>query len=310
MEEINNDIKRNNKISDREMRERIYQLFGQELPENVKGKVEVTEKEREQYEKLKKCKILFWELTPKAQEMYDKLEAKIRMADGEIAENDAENDREWDAENDGEFEVGEIPQELADFREKRKEDIDLDEDKKKAIIEAVDKIPHKATIELDSSRLLEFELWWKKYKCLDVNLKAHSDSEYLTSNEYNRQKNDEVKLWWMMWDDTSERKNRELAEYVEEQRNNRDMDIPRIEFQRDLINKLWETAGLTGESDKIAMWMYLTWNYWDYRLSMWDNKKSGSQGSRSNLVCSGCNRYFSYDVNDGNDASLCLIACQ
>ena len=202
----------------------------------------------------------------------------------------------------------EIPQELADFREKRKEDIDLDEDKKKAIIEAVDKIPHKATRELDWSRLLEFELWWKKYKCLDVNLKAHSDSEYLKSYEYNRQKNDEVKLWWMMWDDTSERENRELAEYVEEQRNNRDMDIPRIEFQRDLINKLWETAGLTGESDKIAMWMYLTWNYWYYRLSMWDNKKSVSQGSRSILECNAHYRDFSYG-DDYYYASMCLIAC-
>ena len=301
MEKINNDIKRNNKFSDREIRKRICQLFGQELPENGKVKIEVTEKERKQYEKLKKMKILFWELIPEAQKMYDKLEAKIRMADGGMAENDAEND--------GEFEAGEIPQELKDFREKWEEKIDLDEDKKKAIIEAVDKIPHKATIESDWSRLLEFELWWKKYKCLDVNLKAHSDSKYLTSKEYNRQKNDEVTLWWMMWDDTSERENRELAAYVEEQRNNRDMDIPRIEFQRDLINKLWETAGLTEESDKIAMWMNFTWNYWYYRLSMWDNKKSGSQDSRSILECYDNYRNFYYLSNDRSHASLCLIAC-
>ena len=80
-------------------------------------------------------------MIPEAQKMYDKLEAKIRMADGGMAENDAEND--------GEFEAGEIPQELKDFREKWEEKIDLDEDKKKAIIEAVDKIPHKATIESD-----------------------------------------------------------------------------------------------------------------------------------------------------------------
>ena len=43
----------------------------------------------------------------------------------------------------------EIPQQLADFRKMWEKKINLDDDKKKVIIDAVDKIPHKATIESD-----------------------------------------------------------------------------------------------------------------------------------------------------------------
>ena len=223
---------------------------------------------------------------------------------------DAENSREWDAEDGREFEAGEIPQELKDFREKWEQEIDLDNDTKNAIINAVNKIPHRAKIEKDGSRLVEFELWWKNYKCLDVNLIEHSDKEYLQSYEYNWQTNDGVELWWMRWDDTKGRENKKLADYVDEQRNMRWMEIPKIEFQRDLINKLWETAGLTGERDKIAMWMYLTWNYGYYWLSMWDNEHSDSQASsRSSLICRDDYRRFYYFRFDPSSASLCLIAC-
>ena len=315
-------------LSQKEIQQGIVQLFGQELPENGKGTVEVTEKERELYKKLKDLKTLFGDLGPEYEKLYAELKAKIRMAENSRewdAENgrewDAENSREWDAENgrewnaeDGrEFEAGEIPQELKDFREKWKEEINLDENKKKAIIDAVNKIPHRATIEIDGSRLVEFELWWKNYKCLDVNLIEHSDKEYLRSdrynwhpNKYNWQTNNEVTLWWMWWNDTKRRKNRALANYVDEQRNSRWMEIKTVEFQRDLINELWETAGLTEESDKIAMWMYLTWNYGCYWLSMWDSEKSGSQYSRSRLECNADGRnlgfYATYE-----SASLCLI---
>ena len=208
----------------------------------------------------------------------------------------------------------EIPQKLKDFRKKWEEEIQyLDNDKKNAIIDAVNKIPHRAEIEKDGSRLVEFELWWKNYKCLDVNLIEHSDKEYLRSdrynwhpNKYNWQTNNEVTLWWMWWNDTKRRKNRALANYVDEQRNSRWMEIKTVEFQRDLINELWETAGLTEESDKIAMWMYLTWNYGCYWLSMWDSEKSGSQYSRSRLECNADGRnlgfYATYE-----SASLCLI---
>ena len=219
---------------------------------------------------------------------------------------DAEDGREWDAENGREFEAGEIPQELKDFREKWKQEIDLDENKKKAIIDAVNKIPHRAKIEKDGSRLVEFELWWKNYKCLDVNLREHSDEEYLESYKYNWQTNNGVKLWWMRWDDTKGRENRKLADYVDKQRATRKMEIRTLEFQRDLIYELWETAGLTEESDNIAMWMYLTWNCGFYWLSMWHSKSQAN--SRFRLACEAY-RNFLWSYNDDRRASLCLIAC-
>ena len=202
-----------------------------------------------------------------------------------------------------------IPQELKDFRERWK-NINISDDKKKAIIEAVDKIPHRATIESDWSRFVEFKLWWKTYQCLDINLAVHSDSYYLSSYEYNRQTNNEVELSWMWWDDTAERENKKLAEYIEKQKNNRGMKIPTIELQRNLINKLWKEARLTKESDKIAMWIYLTWNYGCYWLSMWNGKKSNSQADSRSILCSvdDLRRHFNFIDDNRDDASLCLIA--
>ena len=297
-------------LSQKEIQQRITQLFGQELPENGKGTVEVTEKERELYKKLKDLKTLFGDLGPEYEKLYAELEAKIRMAENSREWN-AENSREWDAEDGREFEAGEIPQELKDFREEWEEKIDLDNDKKKAIIDAVNKIPYRAEIEKDGSVLVEFELWWKNYKCLDVNVAKHSDKEYLIShNDHNRHIKNEVKLRWMRWDDTKIRENRALANYVDEQRNSRWMEIPKVEFQIDLINKLWDKAGLTEESDKIGMWIYLTWNCGYYWLSMWDDEDSDSQANtRSVLECyvaSGC---FDYSRTNDDSASLCLIAC-
>ena len=158
---------------------------------------------------------------------------------------------------------------------------------------------------------MKFELWWKAYKTLDVNVAKHSDIEYLTSYEYNWQKKNEVKLWWMMWDDTRQRENRTLADYVDSEKNNRGMEIRTVEFQKDLISKLWDEAGLTDMGDKIAMWMYLTWNYWYYWWTMWDHEKSDPEGvSRSTLRCRTDSRYFGCFDSDDIDASLCMIACE
>lgn len=214
----------------------------------------------------------------------------------------------------------EIPQKLKDFREKWEKEMILDDDpeknaeKKKKIIDAVNKIQKGIPCEEpDWSILVEFELWWKTYQTLDVNLEKHSDSEYLTSCEYNRQTNNEVKLWWMRWDDPLNRDNKPLADYVIEEKSNRGMEIRTVEFQRDLIDKLWDSAELTGMRDKIAMWMYLTWNNGCYRLSMWDFEKSDPQAiSRSKLRCSDNDRsFFCIRIRSANiSASLCLIVCE
>lgn len=205
----------------------------------------------------------------------------------------------------------EIPKKLADFRKKWEKNIDLDEDIKEKIIGAVNKIQKWAKEESDWSMLVEFDLWWKTYKTLDVNLEKHSDKKYLTSYEYNRQTKNEVKLWWMRWDDTKNWDNKELAEYVDKEKSSRKMEIRTVEFRIDLINKLWDSAGLTKMSDKIAMWMYLTWNYGYYWLTMWDDEKSNPKaGSRSTLTCADSSRGFRCDGDVSNYASLCLIACE
>lgn len=196
-----------------------------------------------------------------------------------------------------------IPQKLKDFRKKWEQRINLPDDTKKKIIDTVNKIQKWAKEESDWSMLVEFELWWKRYKALDVNLTNHSDEEYLTSFNYDWQLKNEVMLWWMWWDDTIKRKNRELAEYVDKEKNNRGMEIRTVEFQKNLINNLWDIAGLRNESDKIAMWMYLTWNYGYYWLTMrWKYRSLGRYYPSSH----------GHNANDDGSfsASLCLIACE
>ena len=200
----------------------------------------------------------------------------------------------------------EITEELRKFREKWKQEIDLDEYTKNKIIATVEKIQKRANKEKDWSMLVEFELWWETYKTLDVNLGRHSDIEYLTSYEYIWQEKDKVYLRWMIWDETSNRKNKKLKEYVQAKEREWFV-IKKIEEMKELLDKLWAAAGLKDESDKIAMWTYLTWNYGDYLLTMWDNKKSDKKlDSRSSLKTDYC--YFSFGYGF-TSASLCLIAC-
>ncbi len=318
---------KNNQLSSEEMKNRIVQLFGQELPKNGNEKIEVTEEERDIFDKLKKMKILFGELRPQAQEVYEKLDAKIRMADRGMAENDAENGREWDAENarewdaenggewdaenGGELEEGEIPQELKDFREAWKERIiGIDNKSKEKIIKAAEKIPVKVETESDGSRLIEFKLWWKRWKILDPKLNSHSDDEYKYSLNRDSIKHidDTVKLWWMRWDDVEEWNNEKLKEYVKEKQREW-LHIAKIEEMKDILAELWENAGLDDENDQIAMLMYLTGMDWRYWLSMWNSEKSGSQGSRSLLNCNANIRDFNYYSYGFINASLCMIAC-
>lgn len=207
------------------------------------------------------------------------------------------------------LETPDIPPKLKDFRKKWEKEIDLDDNTKERIINAVNKIQKGAKEESDWSILVEFELWWKRYKCLDVNLKEHSDSEYLKLPEYNGQTKYEIDLKWMLWHDTNKRKNRKLAEYIEKQKNDRNMEIPKITFQKKLIYKLWEMAGLSTMSDKIAMRMYLTWNNGTYRQIVWGGNQSNSHlvFSRTKLNCNTKNRGF--HKIEKMYARLWLIAC-
>ena len=190
----------------------------------------------------------------------------------------------------------EIPQKLKDFRRKWEQEIGLDEDTKRKIIDAVNKIQRGVKEESDWSILVEFELsWWEKYQTLDVNLAEHSHPDYLVENT--------LESWWMEWDRTTKRKNRDLAEYVDNQSDTRNMKIRTIDFLIDLLNKLWDCAGLTKKSEKIAMWMYLTWNEGDYYWTMKDDS------NRYILMCTIPYWWCQFDV-DNYPSKLCLISCK
>ena len=215
-----------------------------------------------------------------------------------------------DKENKELLKTLEVPQNLKDFREAWEEKISGDVSKEK-IIKAAKNIPVKVETESDGSRLIEFELWNKRYKILDPKLKTHSDDEYFDNREYVfiRERNEWVKLWWMMWDDVTEWKNKKLANYVKE-KEKQWLHIPKIEEMQEILAELGEKADLDSEADQIAMLIYLTWMYWLYWLSMWNDKTSGSQYSRSKLRCNNGNRFFHYGGSDDSSASLCMIACQ
>ena len=223
-----------------------------------------------------------------AQEKYDKLLAQLAEAKNQLEIKKKQYESAKDAYR------GEIPPKLKAFRKKWEEEIPLPEDKKKAIIEAVNRIQEDVKEESDWSILVTFKLWWKIYHSLNVNLKEHSDEGYTTPNDYNWEIKNEVKLRWMMWDDTSNWENKKLATYIEDQKNdeNRRLKIPTRELLEKFIDELWKETGLEKDwkdwkkrkkrkkrkekkerKEWILMGMYLTWNYWMYAL-IWDKSRS------------------------------------
>lgn len=78
----------------------------------------------------------------------------------------------------------EISQKLKDFREKWKEKIKwIDDNTKERIINTSERIQVNENIESDWSRLIEFKLWSKLYRILDINLGRYVNSNFLASSE-------------------------------------------------------------------------------------------------------------------------------
>ena len=198
----------------------------------------------------------------------------------------------------------EIPQELKDFRELWKENIqNISDESKEKIIKAAEEILVQVHIEPDWNRIIEFNLWIKKYKILDINLDRYSDDEYKIEREYESvcTKKIQVRLWWMMWNNVNRRKNKKLAKYVKEQQK-KWLNIPSKDLREDLLKELWQKANLTEESDQIAMLTYITGLYWRYRLRMKNWK------SRFSLYSLASNRWFEY--LNYNTADVCLMSCE
>ena len=168
---------------------------------------------------------------------------------------------------------------------------------KRKIIQAANNIP--LTIEKKDGRLVEFKLWKRNYKLLDV-----------SANVVRGVWCEDIKIWWIMWDDVNNWENKELKEYVKK-RQGKWLHVPKVEEMKELMNALWEEADLQDESDQIAMLMYLTGMYWHYWLSMWSASRSDPEWmSRCDLACQSVNRGFCHFHNDCILwAGLCMIAC-
>ena len=170
-------------------------------------------------------------------------------------------------------------QELKDYRKEWKEKIVVISDTtKEKIIQAAENIPVKVDKDEDWSRLIEFKLWWKTRKILDPKLKTHSDDAYSCIIKWNEW-GEQVATRWMRGN-IDEWKNQKLKEYVHEKMEKwlhvADYDIHLI------LQELGNLAGISGESEQIAMFMYLTGMDWHYYLRPWDNE----------LICSYISRYF------------------
>lgn len=219
-----------------------------------------------------------------------------------------------------------IPQELKDYRKAWKERINLSDAKKEEIIKAVEQIPVNVEIDGDWSKLIEFKLWGKLYKILNPKLDKYTDGKYRYNYWYlygdwksgtdtiERIDTDYVILWWMWRDDADIWNNQKLKEYVK-QKEWEWLYIPKIEEMKDLLMKLWEKVGMSGQNrvdEQIAMLMYLTGMNWWYWLTMWNDKRSGSIVSRTFLSCikTGYRSFWASYDKDNMCANLCMISCE
>lgn len=243
-------------------------------------------------------------------------EEKLAKADEDIAEStkgyeDAQIAHRGKIEDDWNVsENWEIPQDLKDYRQAWQEKIkNIISDVKEKITKAAEKIKVNVETEDDWSRLIEFELWWKKWKILDSKLNSHTNqgADYVHHADYydsiTNIKKDYVRFRWMKWDNVDNWKNKELANYVKEKQWEW-LHIPSENEMKKLLAELGKEINSDELSYQVAMLMYLTGMDWRYWLSMRDSS------ARSALVCGDANRVFSCNDNGNHNASLCMIACE
>ena len=196
-----------------------------------------------------------------------------------------------------------VPRELLEFREQWKEKSCLPEETKEKIIEAAEKIPLRIQKENkedknDGTMRIEFELNWKQYKFLDIDLGIHSDEKYLSHS--NDTEGKLVSLKWMIWP-MLKWDNEKLKMYVMEKMGDWFKERSTEEDMKPLLKELWKLAGLERGPEKMAMLEYLTGMEWWYRWGLID------ENIRSQMLCSeyGCQFYSS----DSFFAKLCLFSC-
>ena len=238
----------------------------------------------------------------KAEEIYwnkvEKEEAKI-ISDSNKLKPTGNLVWEWNEQ------TWKISPELKEYRELWKEKVksydikegdplNISNEGKKKIIEAVDKMKVNVQIDGDWTRLVEFRLWNKLYRILDLDLSYHinwtnnweviedpdEDNDYDNDKGGFRYEGDEqtftvtdrektgVTFNCIEGNDIYEWKDSGLIDYIAKKRREW-FHIPSKSEIEDILDKLWEVAGLKefSMSEKVAMMMYLTWMEWKYYLT-------------------------------------------
>jgi hypothetical protein len=182
-----------------------------------------------------------------------------------------------------------IPQELKDFRKKWENEIQwITKVNKEKIIRAANKINVKVETENNWNRLVEFVLWDKLYKFYDFNIKLNQYQwkyeEFLHSDRWNPDDDDD--FWWNMTRKEREKNSREW------------FHDPEMTKMNELFDELWKNAGLSNKSEKLWMFMYLTWMSWEYVF--WEYNLNLKYDDRERGIYNG-------DGYTQNDAKSCTI---
>lgn len=161
---------------------------------------------------------------------------------------------------------------ISEYRKVWKDKIQIDPLVKEKILSAVKNIPLTVKQDDNGNVFIDMEIWDYFCEFEDINLEKESDERHIGK-------------WWDMWDEwpwlwykvdfhsipkkdlTTWVNNIKLAEYVYNQMKEKWLSIPDEETQKTILDELWKIADLDEDSEKIAMWMYLTWINWEYWLS-------------------------------------------
>ena len=183
----------------------------------------------------------------------------------------------------------------------------------------VNRIPLRTSMEKDWSRLIEFTLKWKKYRRLDVNVKANSDDGIKVENDaysysgswradYGVGDVKTVFLGWIEWDNVDNWKNKKLKEYVKAKQSEW-FYIPKIEQMQNVLKELWEETGIEEEKDQMKMLAYLVGVVWEYWLSMRDGKDDGFEHRNIMKFYPKC-AFFTRLCGSPNSAQFFLMSCE
>lgn len=198
-----------------------------------------------------------------------------------------------------------LPQEIVDFRNEWLEKQQISDEAKNKIVSATEKMDYKVEIDYKWERTVRFKLWNKIYKIVDLKL---SDQHYFCNSDlnwYSKRKYYYVAWSNIKWNDVNNWDDKEVSEYV-----NLKMwewfHMPSRWEIKSLLWELWKQANLHDYEEQFAMFIYLTWMLWEYRLQQED--ESGDMRWIITLNNKGWAKGISISWNGG--ASLFMMSCE